>query len=1155
MKGRSAWAVVAVAFVAAALLTPTAFAANWWDAGYGYRKPITFASNWATTNVSNFTLPLKITESIVGAGKHRADWLDLRFTASDNTTVLNYWINNYTATTAFVSVRVPMVNSSASNFIFMYYGNAGAANATDRANAYDQFYMVQYGMEELSGNVLDGSRMGVTGTPTAGVTTNSTQCVFGNCKQFASGTVDFTTSGIKSTNMTVSFWAYMNTAPAAQGDIFSFGASPWTQLYAEATPKFGVYQSGASAGVVMNIAVRSWYYFTAVFAGGSPIAVYSNGTLAGTTGTAQTVTTVGAALGGWGVGEYMAGNLDEVAAFNITRSADWINATFSAYAGTLATFGAEEAAAAGPVPIYLDGLSNIPYGVALTAYCYAPTAACTLLRNGTDVTAAENNTATTIGAGGWNYTAVAGSNSTQGWVVVNKLAYTFTLSPTTQTITYPTTVLERMLSNGTVAASRLTLWRNNTNITLMNGTSETISGGFQRFSANSTLPEANYSYTNQTSTVTVTKAQTAITLYLNGSAWTDDSIREYPNATNINATINTSGLQAAVVMQLNGSATNNPNATSLPIGAWNYTAYYAVTQNYTYSRAERFITITDTAGPSISVESPAGSMVFVGNKNASLNFTAADISGISKCWYSFDGGANTSLGSCANTTISVPAIGSHTLTVYANDTFGNKGNATQAFSADFLNEFRVYKHGEPGTLYDFTGVFTNSSGSSAFNNTAPDAVLRILTSALPWGSVTMNATGIGFNNTVYPIGLVNETAMLNLSFETWPALVEVLGAYDETTLLPVCYNLYAYNSTATYNASACGGLVVPYASMPQGFVTLTFTNATYSARNYYVTIGPTSYVPITAWLLPATQTVFITTFAYSDALPSGAAGVLVSAERFLNGSWMIVDQKISDTQGKGFFALYPYAQHRILASLGVLQAIIPTYYPNPTYWLYINLGGGSTGNVSTLFDSVSYSVTPAPGYIDNMTAIHYLISDSAGNLQNYYVQLWKVRGFAWSSLYNQTVTGAPSGGEIWINLNVTAYLVPNKTADYFVLLYGFKRSGFDNWNGSAVWLPLTGSPTYGGLPGAIATFTTGGFGIEPGFATNFIMIIIALFAGAAAATRDVFGNGSFYGTLIFIGVLGLFWLGGIAVGVPVVDTGLMVLMTLASIGIGLAVKP
>ncbi len=52
---------------------------------------------------------------------------DIRFTASDGTTLLSYWRESYTAgVSAIFWVKVPSIPSGSST-VYMYYGNAGAS--------------------------------------------------------------------------------------------------------------------------------------------------------------------------------------------------------------------------------------------------------------------------------------------------------------------------------------------------------------------------------------------------------------------------------------------------------------------------------------------------------------------------------------------------------------------------------------------------------------------------------------------------------------------------------------------------------------------------------------------------------------------------------------------------------------------------------------------------------------------------------------------------------------------------------------------------------------------------------------------------------------------------------------------------------------------
>ena len=61
----------------------------------------------------------------------KTDFTDLRFTASDGTTLLSFWTNSYTSgVSANVWVKVTD-NLDTSKLIYMYYGNAGASNLSN----------------------------------------------------------------------------------------------------------------------------------------------------------------------------------------------------------------------------------------------------------------------------------------------------------------------------------------------------------------------------------------------------------------------------------------------------------------------------------------------------------------------------------------------------------------------------------------------------------------------------------------------------------------------------------------------------------------------------------------------------------------------------------------------------------------------------------------------------------------------------------------------------------------------------------------------------------------------------------------------------------------------------------------------------------------
>jgi hypothetical protein len=67
------------------------------------------------------------------------DFDDLRFTSSDGTTELSYWLESKTdSTTATIWVKIPSL-ASGDNTIYMYYANASAITASNGDNTFEFF--------------------------------------------------------------------------------------------------------------------------------------------------------------------------------------------------------------------------------------------------------------------------------------------------------------------------------------------------------------------------------------------------------------------------------------------------------------------------------------------------------------------------------------------------------------------------------------------------------------------------------------------------------------------------------------------------------------------------------------------------------------------------------------------------------------------------------------------------------------------------------------------------------------------------------------------------------------------------------------------------------------------------------------------------------
>lgn len=107
-----------------------------------YRRPITLSGQ--TSNLTDYQVKIElsasITSALVTANKLQSDFDDIRFTDGNDNQLLNFWIETATTTaTSTIWVKVPGLSASKSSTIYMYYGNASAAAASNGSAIYS-FY-------------------------------------------------------------------------------------------------------------------------------------------------------------------------------------------------------------------------------------------------------------------------------------------------------------------------------------------------------------------------------------------------------------------------------------------------------------------------------------------------------------------------------------------------------------------------------------------------------------------------------------------------------------------------------------------------------------------------------------------------------------------------------------------------------------------------------------------------------------------------------------------------------------------------------------------------------------------------------------------------------------------------------------------------------
>jgi hypothetical protein len=112
--------------------------------GWSYRKSVTLSR--ASGAVTDYQMKLLVGESSGATGEDvdcgglcTTDFDDIRFTKSDGTTLLDYWIESITGTTpnqlATIWIEFDSIQTSATTF-YMYYGNSGVAAYSNISNTF-----------------------------------------------------------------------------------------------------------------------------------------------------------------------------------------------------------------------------------------------------------------------------------------------------------------------------------------------------------------------------------------------------------------------------------------------------------------------------------------------------------------------------------------------------------------------------------------------------------------------------------------------------------------------------------------------------------------------------------------------------------------------------------------------------------------------------------------------------------------------------------------------------------------------------------------------------------------------------------------------------------------------------------------------------------
>lgn len=349
--------------------------ASWTVDGNTYtkRKKVTISNANVDATLTDFPLKVAISsDSAIGA-VCQADGDDIRFTASDGTTLLYKDPETFSvvggSAVATMFVKVPSVATSADTDIYIYYGNSGASAQTGSSSAWDASFVGVWHMNDnAASTAVVESKAGRNGTSQTNTSSLSANGKVGKALNFVKTTPDYVEVGndasweFGSGEFYVSFWYYTRTTSPVYGVALSRDRtstySPWFFCYPNQLVNWQVYMTTNGSAwniagpqlLISSPAVDTWYYFT-IRRVGDNYYLYNAATQNATWGYSGAIYANSNAMcfGSGQSGVYLNGYLDEI---RITkgsgRSAEWQKFEYynmATEAGQL-TFGTEEVSAA-----------------------------------------------------------------------------------------------------------------------------------------------------------------------------------------------------------------------------------------------------------------------------------------------------------------------------------------------------------------------------------------------------------------------------------------------------------------------------------------------------------------------------------------------------------------------------------------------------------------------------------------------------------------------------------------------------------------------------------------------------------------------------------------------------------------------------------------
>jgi hypothetical protein len=326
--------------------------AAWYASGGAWtnRKLITIDHTRVSgsAGLSDFPMLFTVTDANLrftgnGGRTGTLDGADLLFTAADGVTKLDHELESYDpATGAVVAwVRIPSLSPTADTGLYLYYGNAGAANQQNGAGVWDANFKGVWHLAAGTGtaipdstaNANHGAKLSATSPAPAGGRISGAQNFNGSTDVITvpySNTLDMTTS------LTISAWINAQGWPNNYSDAIVNKENNYALRSGDkAATQFDLlwWRSSGAIRILRTTppTTNTWHHVVAQASANDAYRMYVDGVLVTSapanwypgTRTLNTVLTIGKASRG-----SFLGVIDEVRVSSVARSQDWIVTEF-----------------------------------------------------------------------------------------------------------------------------------------------------------------------------------------------------------------------------------------------------------------------------------------------------------------------------------------------------------------------------------------------------------------------------------------------------------------------------------------------------------------------------------------------------------------------------------------------------------------------------------------------------------------------------------------------------------------------------------------------------------------------------------------------------------------------------------------------------------